>query len=102
MPVDNQDHGRVPVSVSVVLGGLDQLLDLGRRRLRNALFGRRTRETARFSVAGVTSFRCVLAMVCRLVPAFTARTIGFLRGMQVRSLDLLRRFASGHIVFLGD
>ena len=65
MPEGQQDHGRVPVTVAVGLGGLDQGVDLAWRQvLPGTKFGVRASvgATVRFTSVGVTSLRCDFAM----------------------------------------
>ncbi len=65
VPVGHQDHGGVPVAPAVSLGGFHQPLDLGLGQVLAGAqvgVGRRLGVTVRFTVAGVTSLRCDLAM----------------------------------------
>jgi hypothetical protein len=65
VPEGHQDHGRIPVTVSVGLGGLDQSLDLaGRQVLPGPKLCVRTLTgaTVRFTSVGVASLRCDFAM----------------------------------------
>jgi hypothetical protein len=58
MPVGDQDHGGVPVTMAIVLRGLYHPLDLGRGQVlappKHGVL-RPAGATARFSMAGVTS-----------------------------------------------
>ena len=59
--IGQQDHGRVPMAVTVTLGCIHQPGDLGISQVFSGLqlgLGRRVGLTVRISVLGVTSFKC--------------------------------------------
>ena len=65
VPVGHKDHRGVPVAPAVSRGGFHQPLDLGLRQVlagAQVALGGRLGLTVRFTVAGVTSLRCHLAM----------------------------------------
>ena len=62
----HKDHGRVPVAVAIALGRRHEPLDLRFRQLLpgpQLAVGEPSGCNCSFTVAGVTSFRCALAMV---------------------------------------
>jgi hypothetical protein len=68
--VGHEDHRGVPVPPAALPGRIHQPPDLSVKysRVRSLLFGGRFGRTVRFTMAGVTSLRCRLAM-CFALPA---------------------------------
>ncbi len=75
MAISHQNHGRIPVAVAVVPGGLNQPFDL---RL-SQMLARPEVLIGWPSVVGVTSRRRVFAMYFGLLASMTVRIMGVLQ-----------------------
>ena len=74
MSVGHEHHSRVSVAIAVALGRFHEPLDLGFGQVfagSQLAVGGRLGVTVRFTMAGVTGFRCALAIVFGLIAGLT-------------------------------